>query len=71
MKRTIHDNGRVIAVRSQADDAAARLRLLSDAILARIAKRQPVILTAEERDLLLIAVAQKFGILAPSPARAD
>jgi predicted metal-dependent hydrolase len=63
MRRIVEDKGAVLTVRARPDDAVARLRRQRAAIRERLAKNEQQVLTNAERDLLLVAIAQKLDIL--------
>jgi hypothetical protein len=60
MKKLIEDTGSKVSVRARPDDAVARLRRQRGSIRERVTKAQR--LTDDERDLLLVAIAQRLGI---------
>jgi hypothetical protein len=61
MKKVLENRGAVVSVRARPGDAVARARRLQASIAERIASDLP--LTDAQRDLLLVAVAQKLGII--------
>jgi ribosome recycling factor len=64
MKKDISDTEGVLRVRATPEDAGARVRRLRKSIHDRVKKNQSApLLSDAERDLLLLAVAQKLGIL--------
>ena len=64
MKKLVDDSGTVITVRAHPADAVARIRKAGPSMRGRIAKAHAgPLLTEAERDVLLLAIAQKLGIL--------
>jgi hypothetical protein len=64
MKKTVTDTGSVVSVRARPEDAGARIRRQRKAINERLKKNQSAgLLSDAERDLLLVAIAQKLGVL--------
>lgn len=58
MKRVVEKKGKRIVVRHRLDDAASHVHGLA----AKLATNEGSTLTARERDLLLIAIAQRLDI---------
>jgi hypothetical protein len=71
MKKLIDDSGAVLSVRAHPDDAVAGVRRLKRELRERFSKTGQssdqkgvaALLSDGERDLLLLAIAQKLGIL--------
>jgi ribosome recycling factor len=64
MRKTVTDAGGVLKIAASPEDASARVRRMRRSLNERVKKNQSAeLLSDAERDLLLLAIAQKLGIL--------